>query len=448
MVAEIMKFSLFLSKIFFLFYILTSQLSAFEIIRDTELEQFTEDVLSVLLKSNDLNVNDLNIYFVKSDQINAFVTGGKNIFINTETIIKAENYGEYAAVLAHELAHIIGGHIFSTNIEISNLSDKALPIYLLGIIGMITGSADTGLVGVMVGQASVNDGYTSYSRIQEASADQAAVNILCNNGINGKFLISFLDKIDNVKVGNASLKRNYRSTHPLVQNRIGWINSSLQSLNDCDFELNKKLDKRFNLLKAKLHGFTHPHKETEAVYTSSNDIDLYATAVSSYFIGNHKKSITNIENLIDKYPDNPFYRELLGEIHFANNNYLQAIEYHKSAIDLIDETDDLYYMMMGNYLLTLDDKNKSNEAISYLKKSINLNPKNAYAWYLLSRAYAQVKSIPFANYATAERYFLTGERGLSYEFALKALKGVEEYSPEWYRSTDLIAILEKEVTNR
>ena len=139
--------------------IIGSGSASFEIIRDTELEQFTEDVLSVLLKSNDLNVDDLNIYFVKSDQINAFVTGGKNIFINTETIIKAENYGEYAAVLAHELAHIIGGHIFSTNIEISNLSDKALPIYLLGIIGMITGSADTGLVGVMVGQASVNDNF-------------------------------------------------------------------------------------------------------------------------------------------------------------------------------------------------------------------------------------------------------------------------------------------------
>ena len=70
------------------------------LIRDTELEQFTDDVVSILLESNDLEVEDFNIYFVKSDQINAFVTGGKNIFINTETIIKADDYREFAAVLA------------------------------------------------------------------------------------------------------------------------------------------------------------------------------------------------------------------------------------------------------------------------------------------------------------------------------------------------------------
>ena len=66
---------------------------------------------------------------------------------------------------------------------------------------------------------------------------------------------------------------------------------------------------------------------------------------------------------------------------------------------------------------------------------------------MLSRAYAQIGSTPLANYATAERYFLTGERKLSYDFALKALKNIEQNSPEWYRSNDLIEILKKEVSN-
>ena len=246
-----------------------------EIIRDTELEEFTDDIVSLLLTSNDLEVEEFNIYFVKSDQINAFVTGGKNIFINTETIIKSDDYREYAAVLAHELAHIIGGHIFNTSLEISNLSDRALPIYLLGIIGMITGSADTGLVGVMVGQASVNDGFTFYSRTQEASADQAAVRIMCNNGIDGNYLITFLKKIENIEMFNNSNKQNYRSTHPLTKNRITWINSSLQNNINCNFDIDENLQKRFELLKAKLHGFTHPNIETEAVYSSIRDVDFF-----------------------------------------------------------------------------------------------------------------------------------------------------------------------------
>ena len=124
--------SLLLSILF-----LTTNAKAFEIIRDTELEQFTFDIVSNLLDSNKQELNELNIYFIQSDQINAFVTGGKNIFINSELIISADDYREYAAVLAHEIAHIQGGHIFNTSIEINNLSEKALPIYLLGIMEML-----------------------------------------------------------------------------------------------------------------------------------------------------------------------------------------------------------------------------------------------------------------------------------------------------------------------
>ena len=381
-----MKCRKFLIKFFIIFYFLFSQSNAFEIIRDTELEQFTDDIISMLLQSNNLESEDLKIYFVKSDQVNAFVTGGQNIFINTELILTANDYREYAAVLAHELAHILGGHIFNTSIEISNLSNKALPIYLLGIIGMIAGATDAGIAGVMVGQASVSDNFSYYSRTQEASADQAAVKLLCNNGINGKFLIEFLKKIENVNESFALDENNYRSTHPLVQNRIGWINSSLENYNDCDYNTDKIFQKKFELLKAKLHGFTHPHYETEAIYSSTKDVDLYATAVSNYFQGNHAKSIENMKRLINKNPSNPFYNELLGEIYFANNDYKSATLYHEAAINNIDKVNDLYYMMMGNYLLTFEETNKSTEAILNLKKSLLINSENAYAWYLLSRA--------------------------------------------------------------
>ena len=203
MAKVIKKYSLFINLILFS-YLLPTSSSALEIIRDTELEQYTAEIMSILLGSTNYKNEELEVYFVKSDQINAFVTGGKNIFINTELIIEADDYREYAAVLAHELAHIQGGHIFNTSIELNNLSEKALPIYLLGIIGIIAGSAETGLAGVMVGQASVSDGFTYYSRTQEAAADQAAVKILCQNGIDGNYLISFLNKLQRTEFNKIS----------------------------------------------------------------------------------------------------------------------------------------------------------------------------------------------------------------------------------------------------
>ena len=58
------------------------------------------------------------------------------------------------------------------------------------------------MAGVMVGQASVADSFTSYSRTQEASADQAAVKLMCENGIDATFLITFLDKMENFDFRN------------------------------------------------------------------------------------------------------------------------------------------------------------------------------------------------------------------------------------------------------
>ena len=441
---KIISYSGLVSFFLILFFIFPAK--SLEIIRDTELENFTRKVVDIFLTDREIDTEDLNIYFVKSNEINAFVTGGKNMFINTELIAAAEDYREYAGVIAHELAHIMGGHIFSTSEQLSNLSDSAFPIYLLGIISIMAGAAETGIAGVMVGQASVADSFTYFSRTQEASADQAAVVLMCENKMNADYLIKFLNRIDDSSAVRNSNKPNYRSTHPSTSNRKSWIELSMRSRQDCNHERNNDLQKQFELLKAKIFGFTHPNAETEAVYNSSDDVSLYAKAVSNYLKGNHEQSIINLKKLINNDRENPYYKELLGEIYFANQEFYKAISLQLEAINNVNQADDLYLMIIGNYLLATDDKNRAKESVKFLKKSIILNPKNAYSWYLLARAYNNLGNVPFANYATAERYFLIGERLLAYNFASKALNSIEENTPEWYRSSDLIQILEKEVS--
>ncbi len=429
-----------------LFFTFVGQLKAFEVIRDTELEQFTDDILKILLNSSDLEAEDINVYFIKSNQINAFVTGGKNIFINTELIIKAKDYREYTAVIAHELAHILGGHIFRTSEELENISNKAMPIYLLGLIGLITGASEAGFAGVMVGQAAVSDTFTYYSRTQEAAADQKAVSILCNSMVDASYLSSFLENLETTNSNTQKQSENYRSTHPLPRDRVSWIQLALRNNEKCDYDIDTELEKRFNLIKAKLFGFTHSFDETKAVYNSNNNQDLYANAVSSYLNGEHVQSTEKLKKLIKENNKNPYFKELIGEIYFVNQNYNEAIYFQTAAINNLNTENDIYMMMLGNYLLSTEETEKVKESIYYLKKSLLLNSKNSYSWYLLAKAYAFMNEISFANYATAERYFLIGERRLSYDFALKAIKGIEENTPEWYRTYDLIEILKKEVS--
>ena len=439
MVATVTFKRLFASIIIF-FYLFTNNSIALEIIRDEELEKFTKEITSELISNTNINVDDINFYFINNREINAFVTGGKNIFINTGLITQADDYREYQAVIAHELAHIIGGHIFNTSAELKNLSTKALPVYLLGIIGVFAGSADTAITSIMLGQASVQDGFTYYSRNQEASADQAAINLMCSNSIDASFLTSFLEKLDRKTLDSVSNENYYRSTHPPIDSRKEWINISLKNKN-CEFENSQFFQERFNLLKSKLVAFTHSKQEVNAIYNGESDVDLYANAIISYLSGNHSDSLNILNRLINREPNNPYYRELLGEIYFTKADFNNAIKNQSIAIELINEPSDLYFMMIGSYLIALEDQLSKNNGIKNLKKSIIINPKNTYSWYLLARAYADTNNLPLANYATAERYYLIGERGLALEFAQKSINSIEKNSPEWYRANDLMSII-------
>ena len=445
MVATVIFKRLFASLIiFFCFFIHNS--FALEIIRDEELEKFTKELTAELLSNNSLNEEDINFYFINNKEINAFVTGGKNIFVNTGLITQADDYREYQAVIAHELSHIIGGHIFNTSAELKNLSNKALPVYLLGIIGIFAGSADTAISSIMLGQASVQDGFTYYSRNQEASADQAAINLMCSNKINASYLLGFLEKLDRKTLDSVSNENYYRSTHPPIDSRKEWINISLKN-KECEFENTQILQEKFNLLKSKLIAFTHSKQEVTAIYRGDSNVDLYANAIISYLSGDHSVSLEFLNRLINREPNNPYFRELLGEIYFAKGDFDSAIINQSIAMELINEPSDLYFMMIGSYLITLEDQISKNDGIKNLKKSIFINPKNTYSWYLLARAYAETENLPLANYATAERYYLIGERGLALEFAQKSINSIEKNSPEWYRANDLMSIISSSITD-
>ena len=76
------KLKLLIFIIFFCFHSIDKAIS-FEIIRDVELENFTKKIVDSLLSDSEINHNEINYYFIKSKEINAFVTSGNNLFINT-----------------------------------------------------------------------------------------------------------------------------------------------------------------------------------------------------------------------------------------------------------------------------------------------------------------------------------------------------------------------------
>jgi len=265
--------------------------------------------------------------------------------------------------------------------------------------------------------------------------------LLCKSKIDARYLLDFFDKL-NLAIPYSPDKTSYRSTHPTISERTTWVESAIQTQYDkCKYNKDVDLQKEFLLLKAKIFGFSHSADETRAIYKSDKDIDKYARAVASYLSGDHDNSINILEQLIANNPDNPYFRELIAEIHFSKHNYELAIKNQEISIKLLNEENDLLYMMIGNYHLANINHSDLLQSIKFLKKSLRLNPENTYSWYLLAKAYAEIGNLPLAEYATAERYYLTGNYEMAYQFTMKSLKNIEKNSTEWYRANDLLNII-------
>ena len=71
-------------------------------IRDTEIEADIRTMVTPIWKAAGLDPNALHVYLVEDNQINSFVAGGQNEFINTGLVMRAKTPNQLIGVLAHE----------------------------------------------------------------------------------------------------------------------------------------------------------------------------------------------------------------------------------------------------------------------------------------------------------------------------------------------------------
>ena len=81
------------------------------LIRDAETEKFLHQLADPIFTAAGLNPHDIKIYIVNDLSINAFVSGGQNVFINTGLIRKFKTPDALIGVIAHETGHITAGHL-------------------------------------------------------------------------------------------------------------------------------------------------------------------------------------------------------------------------------------------------------------------------------------------------------------------------------------------------
>lgn len=167
---------------------------------------------------------ELRYYFgvLDSNEINAFAASGGYVFVTRGALMKMDNEAQLAAVLAHEIAHIIKKHI------VKELNIKGSENSAAGGIANLVGGTMGGLR-VALEQALddatdilINRGYKLEDEIE---ADKVGILLASVAGYNPSALKDFLNNAKNFEKDDIT----YKGDHPMHEVRIKKIEETLKA---------------------------------------------------------------------------------------------------------------------------------------------------------------------------------------------------------------------------
>jgi len=412
------------------------------ILRDAETEALFRDMSKEMIIAAGLDPRSVQIVLIGDPSINAFVTGGQNIFIHSGLITSADNVNEVQGVIAHEIGHISGGH----NVRFGEGAGPATSISLLSLIGaaaaIALGAGDAGIALLGLGTAAAQGKFLSFTRDQESRADQAGAQFLSKAHLSGKGSLAFFARLQNQEYRLAIPQDNeYARTHPLSSTRIVTLEAVYKADPAWQTPPDPALNARFLRVKGKLVGFVDEPPRVLTVYpTSDQSVPAHYARAYAY----HRSAYADLatgeaDKLLATNSADPFFLELKGQILLESGRAREAIPVLRGAVAGAPN-EPLIMTLLGHALVSTEDKTDFAEAEPLLKRAIARDRENPFAWYQLGVIYDRKGDAPRAALAAAERYSLEGNPRGAMANAQAALAGLPRGSTDWIRADDIALV--------
>ena len=341
------------------------------------------------------------------------------------------------------------------HINIYDQIGKSRSVLLAGLIGGIAVQALTGdpnAAAAIAGGAmsTTRSSLLNFTRVQEGAADQAGFSFLKKSGKSLCGVISFLELLESM---DPYYRQNaYSQTHPLTRERIEDARNAAKNEN-CENNFKKKLtnitpselsiDEKDKFIQVKLIGFIDPENAVNTIKDNpkfNEDQKKYGYAIANYKMFNLKKGNELMDQLIKKYPTNPYFYELKAQMLRENGFLKQSLENYL-IVNKLMPNDPLIQIELAHTLLNLDSNNTLDESVKILLKAQKKEPENNKLWYLLSVAYGKNSQMSESRYASAYSAYLKGDDEMALSFIQRAKKITSRTSETWKK----LDILEEKI---
>ena len=426
---------------------LTAFAQAQSLIRDAEIEEMLVDFSTPIIRAAGLNPDNVDIYLVNDQSLNAFVTRGQNMFFHTGLINESETPNQLKGVIAHEVGHIAGGHIVRSDYGQRSAYAAALIAAGIGLAAILAGEGAAG--GLILAGAPQQYGTfeaLAYSRVNEAAADQYAAQYLERTQQSSEGLIQFFEKFRYQEVLSQARRFPYFRGHPLSSDRIDNLRDVTAESPHYGRPDDDASVYRLEMAQAKLRGFLDAPQIVFTQYPPDDmsDFALYARSVAHFRAADLKNAIKEIDILIERQSANPYFHELKAQILFESGKGRESLPSSERALELKKDS----ALLETALARTLTDSTQTEDlerAVDLFKSALRREPNNGYAWYSLSQAYGRLNKEAYAKYAIAEQAYHTGDVLRARAFASRAQKDLPRSSPQWRRASDIIVIADSEL---
>ncbi|MDA1098770.1 MAG: M48 family metalloprotease [Proteobacteria bacterium] len=414
------------------------QARSFSFIRDAEIEDTIRLFGAPLFAAAGLEPSAVQVYLINDPSLNAFVAGGQKIFINTGLLIASDNANQVIGVIAHETGHITGGHLARSQDALRDASAQSIVAFVLGAAAAVAGQAGAGGAIVAGGAQIAQRSFLRYSRIQESSADQAALTMLDQTGQSAKGMLAFFDKLGDQEALLTASQDPYVRTHPLTRDRIDTIRAHVARSTRSNAVERPEFVERHSRMRAKLIAFLSAPTTTFRIYpVKDNSLSSrYARSIARHKKQETDQALALIEGLLAEHPLDPYFHEFHGQILFESGNAEAAIAPYERAVALLPD-EALLRIGLGQAQVSVESDRYLETAVENMRRAVQLAPDNASAWRWLGMAHGRLGNTGLASLATAERYMLTGDFRDAAGLAARAERDLTKGTPGWLRAQDL-----------
>jgi len=405
------------------------------LLRDAETENNIKKMAAPIWRAAGLEPSDVGIYLVQDNQLNSFVAGGQAIFINSGLVLRAENPNQLIGVVAHETGHIAGGHVLRAKEAMRNASIESIIAMVAAAGASVLGRSGAPLLGAAgVGERS----FLQFSIAQEATADHAALNFLDRSCQSARGLLKFFEILQSNELLAGERQESWVRTHPLTQQRVQYIRDHVQQARCSNTPDSPDSVELLRRIKAKLHAFLDDPPKTLSTYPTSDrsPIARYARAIAYYRMPKLDLALPEIDGLIRDFPNDPYYRELKGQMLFENGRVRDAMRPYEDAVKLAPSAA-LLRISLSQVYIESGDPALNKRAIAYLNDASRAEGRESQIWRFLAVAYGRDNQIGMAALSLAEEALANGKKKDATQQALRAKQMLTKNSPSYFRADDI-----------